>query len=84
MGQNERTAAVATKALSAAIREAQGNADMSTAELARTSKVPYSTLRKIRKGDQAIDWEEARKLASALGIRMSDLAARAEEIERTL
>lgn len=81
MGQNERRTSRATQALAAAIREAQGGADMTTAELARISGVPYSTLRKIRSGDRAIDWEELALLARALGVRASTIAARAEAIE---
>jgi ribosome-binding protein aMBF1 (putative translation factor) len=84
MGQNDRTVSRATSALAASIREAQGKANMSTAALARASGVPYSTLRKIRKGDQTIDWEEVSKLATAMRVRSSVIAARAEEIEASM
>ncbi len=78
MARNDREAGPATAALAAAIREVQGARDVSTAELSRRSSVPYSTLRKIRSGDQPIDWEELTKIAKALEIRISELAARTE------
>jgi len=55
---------------------------MSGAELAREAEIPYTTWRKIRRGERAIDWEELRRIATALGKPVSQIAARAEEIER--
>lgn len=81
MGQNGRPVTRATKALAAAIREAEGAADLSTAELARRSGVPYSTLRKIRQGLVPIDYEELRKIADGLKVSAWQLGARAEAIE---
>lgn len=81
MGQNDRKAGAATKALASAIREAQGRRDMSTAELSRRSSVPLSTLRKIRTGEQPIDMEELGKIAAAVGVGASSLVARAEHLE---
>lgn len=80
MGSNDRSTGDRTAALAAAIREAQGRQDMTDAELSRRSGVPYSTLRKIRKGGQPIDYEELSKIAQALNVRASDLALRAEGI----
>jgi transcriptional regulator with XRE-family HTH domain len=54
---------------------------MSTAALSRTSGVPYTTLRKIRTGRRAIDYEELRKLSRALGVSASSITARAEALE---
>lgn len=71
----------ATRALARAIREAEGAADISTAELARRSSIPYSTLRKIRQGVQTIDYEEIAKIATALGLSAAELAAQAEANE---
>ena len=82
MGQNGRAVSEATKALAQAIREAQGSADMSTAELSRAAGIPYSTLRKIRAGNQTISYEEMRLIADALGKSVSEMAARAELIEQ--
>lgn len=81
MGQNARPVSKATRALAEAIREAQGAKNMSTAELARRSKIPYSTLRKIRAGTQTIDYEELRQIADALRGSAAVIAARAEAIE---
>lgn len=82
-GRNGRSADAATRALAAAIREAQGAANVKGAELARMADIPYSTFRKIRTGSRAIDWEELRRIAAALKIPVSRIAARAEEIERS-
>lgn len=84
MGQNGRPVSKATKALAEAIREAQGAANVSTAELGRRSGIPYSTLRKIRRGDQTIDYEEFRHIADGLKQSVAEIARRAEEIEATL
>ena len=84
MGQNERLAAEATAALAEAIREAQGRRDISIAELSRRSEIPYSSLRKIRSGNQAIGWEELVKIARALSVSASSLAARAEELDSSV
>ena len=80
VGRNDRVAGPATAALAAAVREIQGAKNLSTAELARRSTIPYGTLRKIRSGTQPIDWEELAKLGKALETSLSELAARAEEI----
>ena len=80
MGTNDRAAGEQTGALAAAIREAQGRVNMSGAELSRKSGVPYSTLRKIREGNQPIDFEELNKIAKALDVKASALAFRAESI----
>lgn len=84
MGQNGRPVTRATRALAAAIREAEGAADVSTAELSRRSAIPYSTLRKIRAGTQPIDYEELRKIANGLRVSVASIATRAEAIELTL
>lgn len=84
VGQSKRAVSKATKALAAAIREAEGAADISTAELSRRSGVPYSTLRKIRAGAQPIDYEELCRIAVGLGVQAATLAARAEQIEPSL
>ena len=81
MGRNKRPISESTKALAAAIREKQGVRDMSTAELARSSGIPYSTLRKIRAGLVTISFEEMRLVSRGLRISVAELAARAEEIE---
>ena len=46
--------------------------------LAEKSGVPLSTLRKILKLQSVADFEQMRKLADALGIKVSDLVSRAE------
>ena len=84
MGQNGRPVSKATKALAAAIREAQGAANMNTAKLSRESEVPYSTLRKIRSGDQPIDYDELRHIADGLHVSVAQITRRAEEIEQSL
>lgn len=84
MGQNGRPVSKATAALAASIREAEGAADVSTAELSRRASIPYSTMRKIRSGGQSIDYEQLRRIAIALGVPAAKLAARAEEIEAGL
>lgn len=80
MGQNERTVSEATAALAAAIREAQGLRNLDTKKLSARSGVPYSTLRKIRSGNQPIDFEELSKIARGLAVSPSALAERAEEL----
>ncbi|SCQ46817.1 Hypothetical protein PFR_JS7-1_1867 [Propionibacterium freudenreichii] len=81
MGRNARPVSKATKALAEAIREAQGAANLSGAELARRAGIPYSSFRKIREGEVTISWEQIRMIVAALGIDATDLVTRAEEIE---
>lgn len=81
MGRNGRVQGAATSALARAIREAQGSLDVSTAELSRRSGIPESTLRKLRRGDISIDYEQMRSIAQALRVSIATIAARAEEIE---
>lgn len=54
---------------------------MTTAALSRSSGVAYTTLRKIRTGEQPIDYEELRKITQALGVSPSSVVTRAEQIE---
>lgn len=81
VGSNDRKADRATAALAEAICEAQGRRKMTTAALSRSSGVAYTTLRKIRTGEQPIDYEELRKITQALGVSPSSVVARAEQIE---
>ena len=53
---------------------------LETPALAEKSGVPLSTLRKILKLQSVADFEQMRKLADALGIKVSDLVSRAESI----
>lgn len=81
MGQNRREPSAPTRALASAVREIQGRADLSDAEFSRRSGIPYSSLRKIRRGEMAIDYEQMVMLARALSVSVSTLAQRAEELE---
>lgn len=81
MGQNKRSPSDATVALAAAIREAQGRANVSGAEFARRSGIPYSSLRKIREGKMTVDYEQLRKIARSLNVSVATITDRAEEIE---
>ena len=80
MGTNKREITPYSMALAKAIESYGAEAGIKNPALAEKSGVPLSTLRKILKLQSVADFEQMRKLADALGIKLSDLVSRAESI----
>lgn len=80
MGTNKREITPYSMALAKAIESYGAEAGIRNPALAEKSGVPLSTLRKILKLQSVADFEQMRKLADALGIKVSDLVSRAESI----
>ena len=74
MGTNKREITPYSMALAKAIESYGAEAGIRNPALAEKSGVPLSTLQSVA------DFEQMRKLADALGIKVSDLVSRAESI----
>lgn len=68
-------------ALGRAIREFRVRADMTQEQLGLDSGIGSAWISHLESGSNP-SWSTARRIADALGVRLSELAARAEELER--
>lgn len=66
MGTKSRKISIESEALAKAIKRAMVTRGMSTPALAKSSGVPYATLRKILELNSVADYEQIRKIADAL------------------
>ena len=64
-----------------AIREAREQRGLTQRELARRSGTDVSWLSRLESGSSNPAWGTVRRLAAAMGMRASELALRAEELE---
>jgi XRE family transcriptional regulator, regulator of sulfur utilization len=70
------------EALGQAIRRLRDNRGMRQQDLAREAKLSKTHVWRIEQGDVNPGWDTVRELAGALGIKVSELAAVAEELDR--
>jgi transcriptional regulator with XRE-family HTH domain len=70
------------EALGQAVRRLRDNRGMRQRDLAREAKLSKTHVWRIEQGDVNPGWDTVRQLAGALGIKVSDLAAVAEELDR--
>lgn len=80
MGTNGRKIGPYSEALKRAIESYEAEIGIKTPELSKRSGIPLSTLRKILTMKSVADFEQTQLIATALGIRASQLMARAEDI----
>jgi transcriptional regulator with XRE-family HTH domain len=71
-------------ALGMAVREARTERGLTLEELARRADLDVSYISIIERGQRNPTWGTVRRISIGLGIRLSDLADRAEEMERKL
>jgi transcriptional regulator with XRE-family HTH domain len=70
------------EALGHAVRRLRNNRGIGQRELAREAKLSRTHVWRIEQGDVNPDWDTVLQLAAALGIKVSELAAVAEELDR--
>lgn len=80
MPTGKKIPTIESKALSIAIKRSMAVRDMKTKELASASGVPYGTLRRILELNTVADYEQLRKIASALRMQLSTIIADAESL----
>lgn len=68
-------------ALGAAIRELRQERGMDQKRLAAAAKLDEASLSQLENGSKNPEWATVRRLADALGVTVSEIAAREEEIE---
>lgn len=80
MPTGKRIATIESKALSIAIKRAMVTRGFRPKALSEKSGVPYGTLRKILELNTVADYEQLRKIASALSMPLSGIIADAERL----
>lgn len=63
-----------------AVRDARTESGLSQRDLSRTSKVSYSYLNRIERGEQVPSYKASEAIAQALGITQADLHTRARDV----
>ena len=71
-------------ALGMAVRETRTKSGLTLEELARRADLDVSYISIIERGQRNPTWGTVRRISIGLGVRLPDLARRAEEIERKL
>ncbi|HEU5062277.1 MAG TPA: helix-turn-helix transcriptional regulator [Solirubrobacterales bacterium] len=71
-------------ALGMAVREARTNRGLTLEELAQRADLDLSYISIIERGQRNPTWGTVRMISKGLDIRLSELAHRAEELERQL
>jgi transcriptional regulator with XRE-family HTH domain len=70
-------------ALGAALREARLDHGFTQEQLQEIAKVNQARISELETGQTNPTWVTLRKICTALGIKISDLALRVEELEET-
>lgn len=70
------------EAFGRAVKQLRDNRGMRQLDLARAAKLSKTHVWRIEQGDTNPNWDTVLRLASALGIKASELAAVAEELDR--
>jgi transcriptional regulator with XRE-family HTH domain len=70
------------EAFGQAVKQLRGNRGMRQLDLARAAKLSKTHVWRIEQGDVNPNWDTVLRLAGALGIKVSELAAVAEELDR--
>ncbi|MCM6776230.1 helix-turn-helix domain-containing protein [Nocardia sp. CDC159] len=79
MAANAREAGWFTRAVASQLRAQLGVRKLRQADLVRATGIPKATLSSLLSGDTAIDLEQMRKIANALGIEVADIWTAAEQ-----
>lgn len=65
------------------VRRLREERELGQAELARRSEVAEDTIDRLEKGEVDVPWGEMRRIASALGLSMEEIASEVVELEET-
>ncbi len=80
MATGKKTPTIESKALTIAIKRAMATRSVKVPGLAKTSGIPYGTLRKILELNTVADYEQMAKIADALHMPLSKIIEDAEKL----
>ena len=80
MATGKKTPTIESKALTIAIKRAMATRSVKVPGLAKTSGIPYGTLRKILELNTVADYEQMAKIADALHMTLSKIIEDAEKL----
>lgn len=80
MATGKKTPTIESKALTIAIKRAMATRSVKVPGLAKTSGIPYGTLRKILELNTVADYEQMAKIADALHMSLSKIIEDAEKL----